>query len=411
MKLKYGYLVKAIPTWLPWLLLAVAFLLITIIPRFLSTIFIPDSQLAYLSSVNGDVNVSDGISDITVKKGALIARSERTLLKTGNGNASFKMRDSSFVILDSASTIEFNRQYWKDPQESFAFNLVSGRALVINGHESSIPSQIFVGGDITAQVFRAVIGLEARNVDGVHERVDCLIGPCVVNGVFQLVSGQSASISMDGTVQVGIGIPYDAWISLEKVGFFSPALSALITGIPPSITPNSQRPTSLLETAKIILIPYAKTATLSLFITVTNQPTLTTTPTQTITVVIMRPLSSFTAFPTNKPYLTSTPTQSNISTPAPTFTLSPTLPPILPTLSTDTPTSEPTVTLPSTDTFTPVPTDSPFPTDTLVPTIEPTHNHPPKFTKTSEPFPTIIPPDTPFPTEPALPTETLIPSN
>ena len=123
---------KTLPKGILYASIFVAFLLVAIFSSGCSSDLVPDNQLAYLSIINGDVIVSDGITEVTAEKGALTPRDVRTLLKTGQGNTLLIMPDGSYVILDSDSSIEFNRQNENDSGKSFVFNLINGRAMVIN---------------------------------------------------------------------------------------------------------------------------------------------------------------------------------------------------------------------------------------------------------------------------------------
>lgn len=421
MKFNSGYLLKSLPIWVPLTLFSAAFLLVTIIPRYFSSYLTPYNQMAYISNINGDVRLSDGIADVSAQNGALSARSTRVLLKTGNGNANLKMRDGSSVIIDSSSIIEFNREYMKAPGESFAFNLVSGRALLINGQDANIPTQVFVGGNITARVFQAVIGLEVKENDLIHQQVDCLIGPCLVNGILQLVSGQSASIGLDGTVQLTRKIAYESWIVLGKVGAFNFDFSSIFADVHPSMTPTVTATITLTQTPTMAETLVGLSGTPSSVMTSTVTPVNSQTPTLTSTLaatpVYRHPFPTLTPQATNALPPTSTPLPA--STPVPTWTPIPTETPFpsdtpypTPTISpqpSDTPI--PTDTLPPVPTSTQVPTDTPvpMPTDTLAPTVAPTQKHTPKPTHTVPPPPTSTPVDTLVPTDVPIPTDTPIP--
>ena len=279
-------------------LLFIAFLLIEVLPSACSSFFASDNRLATVSVINGEVLVSDGISEIAAKEGPLIPRDVRTLLKTGEGNAILTMPDGSFVILDTNSTIEFNRNNEQESDKPFAFNLVSGRAMVINGQDSQSPIQVFVGGHIAVQVFRAAMGLQVQTESETRERVDCLEGSCQVSGNYLLKSGQNARIGQDNTIVVTEGVAYNTWRSLGKSSKPGSVLLNLFTSIFPTITP----------TITLTALPQAATPTFSITVssTVISSPSptstiqLTATPTPTITKTPLPPYSSPTPTPTQR---------------------------------------------------------------------------------------------------------------
>jgi hypothetical protein len=150
MNAKHDHMFNVKPVCILSLRLSVAVLLITILSS-CSSSPLPDNALAYLSIVNGNVIVSDGVSEEKAQEGVIESGDRRTILKTGEGNASLLIRNGTYVILDSNSMIELNREYMEDPAMPFAFNLVRGRVIVINGQDSEKPTQVFVGSNI-AQV-------------------------------------------------------------------------------------------------------------------------------------------------------------------------------------------------------------------------------------------------------------------
>jgi hypothetical protein len=365
MNTKHGRMFNVKPVSVFFVRLSVAILLVTILSG-CSSSPLPDNALAYLSAISGDVKVSDGIAEAKAQEGVIESSDGRTILKTGEGKASLMIRNGSHVILDMNSTIELNRDYMKDPGKPFAFNLAKGRVIVINGQDSQKPTQVFVGSNITARVFQAAMGLEVQ-VDGdVHERVDCLVGPCVVNGDYYLVSGQSASMSQDGAVQVVAEFSRDVWLSLGQVDPSNPNLSNLVAMMQPTSVPtiNPISPTDQITT--ILQISSSGTSTPSPTSTLTNIPTETPTHTPTIT---MTP--------------TATPTLVRFTYVPPTITPSPEPPER----------SKPKPPAP------PAPTDAPEPTDEPPP---PPTNEPPPPPRDTEP-PPPPPTDRPAPTEPPLP--------
>ena len=308
---------KTLPKGILYASIFVAFLLVAIFSSGCSSDLVPDNQLAYLSIINGDVIVSDGITEVTAEKGALTPRDVRTLLKTGQGNTLLIMPDGSYVILDSDSSIEFNRQNENDSGKSFVFNLINGRAMVINGQDSQSPIQIFVGGHITAQVFRAAMGLEVQTDGNILERVDCLAGTCLVGGNSELTTGQNARIDQDSTIKITNGVNYDAWKLLARASNPDSALSIMLASIFPTITPTISPAAAQKEATQTLPFTGTSTSTASPIPTSTTQLTATPSPTNTL-----KPLP-ITLSPT------PTPTQrARRRLPSATETLSPpTLPP------------------------------------------------------------------------------------
>lgn len=272
---------KISPNWILWGSLLVSFLLIETTLSACSSILATDNQLAYVSVINGDVIVSDGITEVAAEKGALTPRDVRTMLMTRQGNALLKTPEGSYVILDSESAIEFNRQNENDSGKSFSFNLINGRAMVINGQDSQSPIQVFLGGHITAQVFRAAMGLEVQTDGNILESVDCLAGMCLVGGSSELTSGQNARISQDSTVKIANGVNYDAWKSLGRASDPDFALSNLLASIFPTITPTISPAAAPKEATHTLPFTGTNTSTSSPSSTRITQITGTPTPTKT----------------------------------------------------------------------------------------------------------------------------------
>lgn len=308
---------KTLPKGILLVFILAAVLLVAILSSGCSSDLAPDNQLAYLSVINGDVIVSDGITEVAAEQGALTPRDVRTMLKTGQGNALLITPEGSYVFLDSDSAIEFNRQNENDSGKSFAFNLINGRAMVINGQDSQSPIQVFLGGHTTAQVFRAAMGLEVQTDGNILESVDCLAGTCLVGGKSELMAGQKSRISQDSTVKIANGVNYDAWKSLGRASNPDFALSNLLASIFPTITPTISPAAAAKEATQTLSFTSTSTSTVSPVPTSTTQ--LTATPTLTHT---LKPIP-ITLSPT------PTPTQrARRRLPSATDTLSPpTLPP------------------------------------------------------------------------------------
>ena len=308
---------KISPIWILWGSLLVSFLLIETLLSACSSNLATENRLAYLSVINGDVIVSDGITEVAAEKGALTPRDARTMLMTRKGNVLLITPEGSYVILDSDSAIEFNRQNENNSGKSFAFNLINGRAMVINGQDSKSPIQVFLGGHITAQVFQAAMGLEVQTDGNILESVDCLAGSCLVGGNSELTSEQNARISQDSTVKISNGVNYDGWKLLGRASNPDFALSNLLASIFPTITLTISPGTA------------PKEATPTLPFTSTNTSTSSPSPTRTTQLT-----ATPTATNTKKPVpitLSQTPTSTNRARrhlPASTGTLAPpTLPP------------------------------------------------------------------------------------
>ena len=249
--------------------------------------FRAQDKLAYLSVISGDVKVSDGITEIEAKNGDLTARNMRTLVKTGQGIASLRLQDGSLIIIDEASTVEFNRYDDNDPRKSFALNLVKGRLLVINENGSQAPTQLLIGGDVAVRISDAVMGLEINLDDEVRKRVDCLIGQCLVNGYYLLLPGQNAQIKPGGTALFIGGIPYETWISLGRASEPNPALSVMLANIFPTIT------TLPTYTPKPSSTPRPSFTPTQIYTQITAL-----TPTETMTLIASTPTPSLTMTPT-----------------------------------------------------------------------------------------------------------------
>lgn len=341
-----------------------------------------ENHLAYISYTSGDVRVSNGISDMPASGETYITGSARTLLKTGNGFAILKMNDGSDVVLDANSTIEFNRKEENSPEKFYIFNLVKGKALVINGADSQSATQVFVGGDNTLRVYRATTGLQVQASGEARERVDCLVGKCLVNGVYLLLPGQTAQIGAGGALRVSGEISYEGWQSLIDAG--QPHLPSvkLLASILPTPTKRISRTPFQIETRRPLPVTGEDTATPMPSATLTPLPTATETPTSTRTTA---PVSVPSRTPTPiRPRPTATP-----QGPAPSATL-----PLAP----GTPFASYTPHIPPSQT----PIRTPFATITLNPS--PTSAPPP--TATSTPQPTKAPTATPLPTSPPPPSST-----
>ncbi len=210
------YQSKTIPRWTLIGLSIIGLVLVGFILNLLISWIAPDEQFVNLIFLDGEVTVSDGNAETAAITGPLATRNVRTLVKTGDGTAGLQLLDGSYVILDSDSTIEFRQKNDYDPYQTFAFNLINGRALVVSEKANQTPSQILLGGTEIVQVFQATVGLAAANTGTFRGRVDCLEGQCLVNGVYQLLSGQNAQIWTGNIVEVTDGILRDTWILLAK---------------------------------------------------------------------------------------------------------------------------------------------------------------------------------------------------
>jgi hypothetical protein len=384
---------KTVSKWAVIRLLLIVLILAAVIYKIYTFFFPPQRQLAYLSFADGDVRLSDSISDTTIRNGAIVDRNVRTLLKTVSGIASLQLPSGSYVIMDSDSTIEFNRQEEIDPEKFFVFNLMKGRALVINEMSSTKSTLVIIGDKIAVRVFQAVIGLEVITDGEIREeRIDCLAGQCLVKGVYLLKSGQYAQIDPDGNVQFFEGVQYDAWAPLERASRVNPTLSNLFV--------------SMFITGNQTIIPTSSPGISGQFMLITGDNTSTSWPSPTFTLAILTPTPTRTGTlpPTITPTPTSTSTEIPTTTPTPTLSPTPTaLPPIQPTSLPPWPTSVPPPTstsVPPTSTSVP-PTSTPVPpTSTPVP---PTSTPAPPPTQVPN-TPTPVPTDIPLPTLPQPPT-------
>jgi len=393
---------KTVPRWALIGLITIGLILAGVILKLFTSWIFPNNSYGTITFLNGQVEVSDGFNEIAASTGPLATRNVRTLLKTGDGTAGLQMRGGSYVIIDSDSTIEFMQKNKTNPYQMFAFNLIKGRVLVVSEGTSQTPTQILLGGTEVVQVSQATVGLVATNSATVRGRVDCLEGQCLINGVYELKSGQNAQILTGNIVQVTDGILRDTWTLLSKVSqtnlalsiHFERILSAIkntviptgstvvanqgipITGMNiPSSTPSPTRSLWLTGTATL-------TQTNFFFRYVFPSPTssgkIDLPPPATFTLVW-----TFTPTPTPVPSKTPTssqtipPTYTSIPTQTFTDTISPTATPI--------PTSGPTATLKPTNT----PKPSPTPKPTHTPRVDPTN--------TLEPSPTATFTDTPIP--------------
>jgi hypothetical protein len=236
MTMKRTLILAAFPKWALFGLVPVVLILALIMFKIASSFFEVHAQEATLPVVNGEVKVSDGNSAISVSNNSLITPYLHSRLETGRGITNLELWDGSLLIIDSTSTVEFTLLDVNDPGKFYALNLVKGRALVVNQKCSQTPTELFIGGIVSIQVFRAAMGLEVTTDGEVRQRVDCLVGQCLVNGAYPLKSGQYAQIKTDNTVQVAEGVLYDSWISLARASKPSPVLSAIIESKFPTIT-------------------------------------------------------------------------------------------------------------------------------------------------------------------------------
>ncbi len=338
-----------------------------------------NNQFVTITSLSGEVEVSDGITSNAASTGALATGNVRTLLTTGDGTAALQMRDGSSVIIDTDSSIDFIQKNDYYPYQTFAFNLIRGRVLVVSEKASQTPTQILLGGTEVVQVSQATVGLVATGDGKVRGRVDCLDGQCLVNGVYRLNPGQNAQIETNNNVQVTNGILIDTWILLSKANQANLALSTLLDRILSALINPVTPPGSTVVANQGIPITGNKSPTSVLNPTNPRQLISTATPTQT---------RHF--FPPVLP--SATPSGKNELPPpatlTPVWTLTPT--------TTPTPSRTPTpgVTIP--------PTNTPIPTQTNTPTIAPTATPSP----TSGPTPTPRPTSTPKPSPTPKPTHT-----
>jgi len=443
--MKRVLLIKPVPKWVVFGFTPIVLALVIVIFEVVSSFFLANNQMAHLSVISGVVKLSDGITEVTAVSGNLNIRNMRTLLKTGQGMADLTFWDGTVVIVDSDSTIEINRQTETDSGKSFAFNLVEGKALVVNGDSSQTPTQIIIGGAITVQIFRGAVGIEVIPGVEIRESVDCLAGQCLVNGVYHLITGQNAQIGPDNTIQITESVSYTRWISLmlaskptlvlsnliailstasasdPKGGVSSPADSKLtsspgFTRTPtPEETPtltstNTQAPSASPGPSAVFTITVSSpTATQtpstspSAWFTPTPSKTLTRIATQLPTFIILpQPTPTKTYTHTPLPTPTKTYTHTPLPTPTKTYTHTP-----LPTPTktyTHTPLPTPTIT----DTYTPQPTPTTTDTHTPLPTPTITDTYTPQPTPT--PIPTLVPSPTDTPQPAFTPIPTLEPS-
>lgn len=397
---------KTVPRWVLIGLITIGLILGGFLIKFVASRISPNDQFATLTFVNGEVEVSDGFTGTAASTGPLATRNVRTLLKTGDGTAGLQLPDGSSVIIDSDSTIEFKQKNDNDPFQTFAFNLVKGRILVVSEKNSQTPTQILLGGTEIVEVLQATVGMVAINGGMGRGRVDCLDGQCLVNGVYLLNSGQNAQIGTKNIIHVSDGILTYTWILLSKASGTSLALSMHFERILLALT-NTVIPTGTTFVAnQFIPITGMKITPSTPSLTSTLRLTGTATRTQTNFIfrrVLPSPTSSenfeFQPFATFTPGLISTPTTifvpskspttsqpiapTNTSIPTQTYTAT-----IAPT-ATPNPTSAPTATL--------KPTITPKPTNTPRPTHTPKNPPPPTPTNTVEPLPTATFTATPIP--------------
>lgn len=407
-------LVNTGPRWALIGLITIGLILIGFSFPLISSWISADEPSVTLTFINGEVEVSEGKTGIAASTGPLVTRNVRTSLRTGNGTAGLQLPDGSTVIIDSASTIEFMPKNKIDPFHTAAFNLVKGRVLMVSESTSETPTEILLGGTEIIQVFQAAVGLEAFNAGEVRGRVDCLEGECLVNGVYQLMSGQRAQIEQKNIVQVTNGIPINSWISLSRVNGTSPdllnrferILAALANIVYPTRTPNAA--------SQMIPITGRQFPSSTAGLTSTQWLTGTATPAQSFFLfgrILPSPtfsdkndppsIATFTPVWTQTPSRTTTPTLIPSKTLTPSATLSPTV--------TSTPTQTYTATITPTPTLIPTATitPTPKPTNTPKPSPTPKPTHTPRNIPTSTP--TLMPSDTPTIMPTWTPTNTLEP--
>jgi len=408
--LKLGTTLKKIPKlsslWKGLLVLALVVAVVTIISAF----YLANNPPVYFKVISGTVTTSDGNTYSDTKKGKKIPLNVLTQIKTDSQVASIQLWDGSVVIMDSATSIEFNRPKENENEMSFAFNLLKGRVLVVNEKNGLIPIRIFMGSDHTVRASQSVMGLEVFSDSEKLNEADCLFGKCLVNGVHLLLTGQFAQIGPGEIIQVTEGASIADWISLWEAGNLTSELKNLLVSFIPGITPTIIQTNPILSTEQAFLPPGAKTSspspTSSLIVLLNMTPSRTslTFPSPSLT-------PSRTIYRTRIPTFTKTLSQENDPIPSRTLTPSRTPVPTATPSRTLTPTLLPTYTPSPSDTPIPTNTSSPVPTET--PTPIPTETPTVKPTKTPIPTKTPVPTDTdlpqPTPTEVPLPTSTEVP--
>jgi hypothetical protein len=395
--------IKTVPRWALIGLITIGLILAGVILIFITSRLSPNDPFVNLIFINGEVAVSDGYTDTAAITGPLTARNVHILLKTGEGTAGLQLPDGSSVIIDSDSTIEFMQKNDYDPHQTFAFNLIKGRVVVVSEKVNQTPTQILLGGTEVVEVSQAAVGLITTDDNKARGRVDCLEGECLVNGVYLLKSGQNAQLETNNNVEVTDGILMDTWILLSKATQTNLAVSNRFERILSALT-NSVIPTgSTVVANQVIPITGFKIPSATSSLTLTLWLTGTATPTPTISFWRgVFPSPSSTEINGLPPPATLTPVWT--FTPTPTFTPSntPTTGITVPPTSTTVPTQTNTFTI--TPTATPSPTPGPTSTPKPTPTPKPTHTpkNPPTNTPTNtvEPSPTATFTVTPIPTNP-----------
>jgi hypothetical protein len=408
-KLKQGTTLKKFPKlsflWQILLVLALAVAIVTIISSF----YRANNPPIYFSVISGKVTASDGNIYSDGKERKKIPLNVLTLIKTDSQIASIQLWNGSVVILDSDSSIEFNRPKENEPEISFAFNLLKGRALVINEKNRLMPVRIFIGSVNTVSASQSAMGLEVFSDSKIHNQVNCLFGKCLINGSLLLLTGQNAQIGPGEIIQVTEGESIADWISLWNAGNLKQELKNQLVSFLPTFTPTIIQTTPILSTDQAFLFP---SSTLIVLQNVTPSRTSLTFPSPSLT-------PSRTIYRTRIPTFTKTLSQENDPSPSRTLTPSRTLVPtatpsrtLIPTLIPTFTPSPSNTTIPS-DTPSPVPTNTSTPIPTETPTVKPTKT--PIPTKTPVPTDTEIPQPTatevpqPTPTEVILPTSTELP--
>ncbi|HSM23850.1 MAG TPA: hypothetical protein VK856_03215, partial [Anaerolineaceae bacterium] len=128
----------------------------------------------YFKVLSGEVTTSDGNTYSDARDGKKIPLNVRTQIKTDSRVASIQLWNGSVVILDSDSSIEFNRPNENDPEMSFSFNLLKGKVLVVNEKKGLIPIRIFIGSNFIVQASKSAMGLEVFPDSKKLNEVDCL---------------------------------------------------------------------------------------------------------------------------------------------------------------------------------------------------------------------------------------------
>ena len=362
--------------------LALAIVIVTIIYSF----YRANNPPVYFTVISGEVTTGDGITYSDANEGKKIPLNVLTQINTDSQVASIQLWNGTVVILDSNSSIEFNRPNENEPDMSFAFNLLKGRVLVVNEKNGLIPIRIFIGSNNTVLASQSAMGLEVFSDSKNLNKVDCLFGKCLINGVHLLMTGQNAQIGPGEIIQVTEGESMADWISLWNASNLKPELKNLLVSFIPIVNPTIIHTAPNLSTDLAFLSPIS---TLINSATPTQIVLRTVTPSRTNLILPSPTLTpSRTIKPFRLPSLTKTLSEEN--DPGPTRTLTPS--------STPVPQATPTQTLTPTlfPTNTPSPSYTPIPSDTLSPTE----------TSTLKPTKTPIPTKTPVPTDTDLPQPT-----